>query len=280
MNLARRISARGCHRLTGAAGLESMDLVAGRRMCRFPSMPTRTPTGTGGCVSTARSPGCRWTSTPAAGSRRATSSSSTPTTSARTGDRGIVLAPLRRTESADGLAYDHVTAVLDRAGGVVTVTVHGPAEPAPANAAGVHAQAGGWMLAVTRQLDDLILRLRTNEPRLGTWVLRSAGDLDAVLAHERVVADNAATDWLCNEIQLYVKRTLKRLDVTSRSLIALIEPGSCFAGWLLDAALAGDRQYMLDGPPPDDETSEERAEIALSGWNFGALPMGNGLSRL
>ena len=200
--------------------------------------------------------------------------------SPRTGDRGIVLAPLRRTESADGLAYDHVTAVLDRAGGVVTVTVHGPAEPAPANAAGVHAQAGGWMLAVTRQLDDLILRLRTNEPRLGTWVLRSAGDLDAVLAHERVVADNAATDWLCNEIQLYVKRTLKRLDVTSRSLIALIEPGSCFAGWLLDAALAGDRQYMLDGPPPDDETSEERAEIALSGWNFGALPMGNGLSRL
>jgi benzoyl-CoA-dihydrodiol lyase len=200
--------------------------------------------------------------------------------SPRRGDRGIVLTPLRRTAGADRLEYDHVTAAMDRAAGVVTITVHGPAGAPPSSAAEVHAQEGGWLLAVTRQLDDLILRLRTNEPQLGTWVLRSAGDLDAVLAHERVVGGHAPDDWLCNEIRLYLKRTLKRLDVTSRSLIALIEPGSCFGGWLLDAALACDRQYMLDGPPPDDETSDARAGIALSDWNFGALPMGNGLSRL
>jgi benzoyl-CoA-dihydrodiol lyase len=194
---------------------------------------------------------------------------------------GISLTPLNRTATADELRYDHVVAAIDRGRGVVTVTVRGPGEPAPRDAAEVHAQgAAGWLLAVSRELDDAILRLRTNEPAVGTWLLRSEGDLAAVLAYERVVAEHAADDWLCNEIQQYVKRTLKRLDVTSRSLICLIEPGSCFAGWLLDLALACDRQYMLDGPPPDDEDSEERAAIELSGWNFGPLPMGNGLSRL
>jgi benzoyl-CoA-dihydrodiol lyase len=195
--------------------------------------------------------------------------------------QGVPLPPLRRTVDPGAITYEYVTAVLDRSGSTVTVTLHGPRDPAPAGAAEVHERgAHGWLLAVTRELDDLILRLRTNEPRLGTWVFRSEGDLDAVLAHERMVADHAATDWLCNEIRHHVKRTLKRLDVTSRSLIALIEPGSCFGGWLLDLALACDRQYMLDGPPPDDETSAERATIALSAWNFGPLPMGNGLSRL
>ncbi|SFI36015.1 benzoyl-CoA-dihydrodiol lyase [Amycolatopsis regifaucium] len=136
----------------------------------------------------------------------------------------------------------------------------------------------GWLLDVTRELDDAILRLRTNEPELGTWVLRTEGDPAQVLAHERVVFD--AKDVLSNEIVHYWKRTLKRLDVTSRSLIALIEPGSCFAGLLLELALAADRQYILDGPPIDDEDSEERASITLSEANFGRLPMGNGLSRL
>lgn len=179
--------------------------------------------------------------------------------------QGIVLEPLDRTEDDDRIAYPNTAAELDRAAGVVTITVRGP-------------QADGWLLAMTRELDDLILRLRTNEPELGTWVFRTEGDPDAVLAAEREVL--TGSDWLSNEVLHYYKRTLKRLDVTSRSLIALIEPGSCFAGVLLELALACDRQYMLDGPPIDDEDSDERASIVLSDANFGAFPMGNGLSRL
>ncbi|NIH86852.1 2,3-epoxybenzoyl-CoA dihydrolase [Amycolatopsis granulosa] len=179
--------------------------------------------------------------------------------------QGIVLEPLEREVTGDRIAYPHVTAELDRDTGVVTITVRGP-------------RGDGWLLAMTRELDDLILRLRTNEPELGTWVVRTEGDPDAVLAAEREVL--TGTDWLSNEILHYYKRTLKRLDVTSRSLIALIEPGSCFAGVLLELALACDRQYMLDGPPIDDEDSDERAFLVLSEANFGAFPMGNGLSRL
>ncbi|MDQ0378826.1 2,3-epoxybenzoyl-CoA dihydrolase [Amycolatopsis thermophila] len=178
---------------------------------------------------------------------------------------GITLEPLDREVTDERITYPNVTAELDRDTGVVTITVRGP-------------RADGWLLAMTRELDDLILRLRTNEPELGTWVLRTEGDPDAVLAAEREVL--TGTDWLSNEILHYYKRTLKRLDVTSRSLIALIEPGSCFAGVLLELALACDRQYMLDGPPIDDEDSDERACVVLSDANFGAFPMGNGLSRL
>jgi benzoyl-CoA-dihydrodiol lyase len=179
--------------------------------------------------------------------------------------KGIQLAPLDRTETDDEIRYPNVSARLDRAAGLVEITVRGP-------------QSDDWVLQLTRELDDLILRLRTNEPELGTWVIRTEGDPDAVLEHERRVLGGG--DWLSNEIAHYYKRTLKRLDVTSRSLIALIEPGSCFAGMLFELALACDRQYMLDGPPIDDEDSEERASITLSEANFGAFPMGNGLSRL
>ncbi|HVV12804.1 2,3-epoxybenzoyl-CoA dihydrolase [Amycolatopsis sp.] len=179
--------------------------------------------------------------------------------------KGVELTPLERTETDDAIRYPNVTAELDRSGGVVTITVRAT-------------ESEGWLLAMTRELDDLILRLRTNEPELGTWLLRTEGDPEVVLAHERRVL--GASDWLSNEIVHYYKRTLKRLDVTSRSLIALIEPGSCFAGLLLELALACDRQYMLDGPPIDDEDSEERASIVLSEANFGVFPMGNGLSRL
>ena len=101
--------------------------------------------------------------------------------------------------------------------------------------------AGFWPLAVTRELDDLILDLRTNELELGTWVLRTEGDAERVLAYDAAAGQDRAGDWLANEIVLLLKRTLKRLDVTSRSLIALIEPGSCFAGSLLELALAADR---------------------------------------
>ncbi|HEX3647146.1 MAG TPA: 2,3-epoxybenzoyl-CoA dihydrolase [Pseudonocardiaceae bacterium] len=182
---------------------------------------------------------------------------------------GVRLTPLHRETTDDGITYDHVTATYDRPQGAVTITVHGPTGP-PADER--------WALAMTRELDDAILRLRTNEPTLGTWVITTRGDHDAVLAHERwVLSDD---DWLAREIRHYYKRTLKRLDVTSRSLIALIEPGSCFAGLLAELAFACDRQYMLDGPPVDDEDSDERAALALTQANFGAFPMGNGLSRL
>jgi benzoyl-CoA-dihydrodiol lyase len=193
---------------------------------------------------------------------------------------GIELTPLRREVTADGITYDHVEARFDRSAGTVEILVHGPREDAPENAAAVRAQgAGNWLLAVTRELDDLILRLRTNEVELGTWLLRTEGDPAKVVAHEHVILASSE-DWLCREIALYVKRTLKRWDVTSRSLVALIEPGSCFAGVLLELGLACDRQYMLDGPPIGDEDSDERATITLSEANFGVFPMGNGLSRL
>jgi len=195
--------------------------------------------------------------------------------------RGIELTPLRRSATADRVEYPHVTAVLDRRAGTVEITVRGPRDEAPSSVAALHAQgASSWLLAVSRELDDLVLRLRCNETELGTWLIRTSGDPALVLAHERIVLENAASDWLCNEILHFHKRVLKRLDVTSRSLIALIEPGSCFAGVLLELALAADRQYLLDGPPVDDGESAERASITLSRANFGPFPMGNGLTRL
>ena len=134
---------------------------------------------------------------------------------------------------------------------------------------------------MTRALDDLILDLRTNELELGTWVLRTEGDAGRVLAYDALVARAAADgDWLATEILLYLKRTLKRLDVTSRSLIALIEPGSCFAGSLLELALAADRSYMLDGTFEDDGDDRPAPEIVVGELNSGPLPMANGLTRL
>jgi benzoyl-CoA-dihydrodiol lyase len=194
---------------------------------------------------------------------------------------GIALTPLERAVTDHGITYRYVRAEFDRTNSLATITVQGP-DAAPADVAEVHRQgAQNWLLAVTRELDDLVLRLRVNETELGTWMLRTAGDPRAVLAHEKVIFhDSAKDDWLCNEIVHYYKRTLKRLDVTSRSLVALIEPGSCFAGALLELALTADRQYMLDGPPIDDVDSEQRASLTLSEVNFGRLPMGNGLSRL
>jgi benzoyl-CoA-dihydrodiol lyase len=135
-----------------------------------------------------------------------------------------------------------------------------------------------WTLAVTRELDDLILDLRTNESELGTWVWRTVGDAAAVLAYDDLLLDNA-DDWLAVEIVLYLKRTLKRLDVTSRSLIALIEPGSCFAGSLLELALAADRSYQLDGVFEEDPDASPAA-VTIGPMNLGPLPMGNGLTRL
>ena len=144
----------------------------------------------------------------------------------------------------------------------------------------MHAEgAGFWTLAVTRELDDLILDLRTNELELGTWVLRTEGDPLRVLAHDRLLLDHA-DDWLAGEIILYLKRTLKRLDVTSRSLLALIEPGSCFAGSLLELALAADRSFQLTGVFEDVDPDADPATVTVGPMNTGPLPMGNGLTRL
>jgi benzoyl-CoA-dihydrodiol lyase len=194
------------------------------------------------------------------------------------GAPGIRLTPLERRVEADGIAYAHVTARLDRRHGLAEITVRGPGGPPPADPAGVHALgAGFWPLALARELDDLILHLRANEPELGLWVFRTEGSLDLVTAHDRLLAAHA-DDWLVREIRLYLRRTWKRLDVSSRSLFALIEPGSCFAGTLLELALAADRAYMLDGPRAGD--SRPPAAVRLTELSFGAYPAVNGLGRL
>ena len=197
------------------------------------------------------------------------------------GGPGIQLPPLDRQVSDTMISYPNVTADIDRAAGLVTITVRGPAGEAPPDANGMHSLgAAFWPLAMCRELDDLILWLRTNEVELGTWAIRTSGDAAAVAGHERLVEAAAGEDWLASEIRHFLKRTLKRLDVTSRSLIALIEPGSCFAGPLLELALACDRQYMLDGVPEDGGDAATPAAIVLTAGNFGAYPMANGLSRL
>ena len=162
------------------------------------------------------------------------------------GGPAIELTELEKTRTDDSVRYSHVSAVLDRDRAVAEITVTGPSADAPASMAEVYAQgAAFWPLAVARELDDLILDLRTNETEIGTWVLPHRGRRRAVLAYDALLLANCDRDWLASEIVLYLKRTLKRLDVTSRSLIALIEPGSCFAGSLLELALAADRSYML-----------------------------------
>ncbi len=197
---------------------------------------------------------------------------------------GVALPPLQREETPDGVSYRHVKAAFDRTRGLVEITVFGPEGDVPETVERVHEMgAEFWPLAMTRELDDLILRLRANELELGTWVIRTNGDIEDALAFERVIERYSGEDWLVNEIRHYFKRTLKRLDVTSRSLIALIEPGSCFAGALLELAMACDRQYMLDGLMEDDSgegVEGDAAQIVLSESNFGTFPMSNGLSRL
>jgi benzoyl-CoA-dihydrodiol lyase len=193
---------------------------------------------------------------------------------------GIELTPLAKTRTDDHIGYRYIGAVLDHDRGVVEITILGPDTDAPADVAGVHAQgADFWTLAFTRELDDLILDLRTNGVELGTWVIRTKGDAARVLAYDALLLQHSG-DWLAREIVLYLKRTLKRLDVTSRSLIALIEPGSCFAGSLLELGLAADRSFQLAGVFEDIDPDAEPAAITVGPMNLGPLPMGNGLSRL
>jgi benzoyl-CoA-dihydrodiol lyase len=194
------------------------------------------------------------------------------------GARGITLDPLERRIEGDRIAYAHITCEIDRGRGVAEITVAGPTAPPPGDVAGIHAAGTGfWPLAVARELDDLILHLRTNEEEIGLWILRTAGSADLVEAHDRALLEYEA-DWLVREIRLYWKRTLKRLDVSSRSIFALIEPGSCFAGTLLELALAADRAFMLDGAREGD--ARPAPTVRLTGMSFGPYPTVNGLTRL
>ena len=207
------------------------------------------------------------------------------------GGPAIELTELEKTRTDTEIRYPHVTATLNRDRAVAEITVTGPSSDAPASMDGVYAQgAAFWSLALARELDDLILDLRTNETEIGTWVFRATGDASQVLTHDELLLANYGSDWLAREIVLYWKRTLKRLDVTSRSLIALIEPGSCFTGTLLELALAADRSYMLFGVFEDIDSTVlpntglpntgAPAAITVGGMNLGPLPMGNGLTRI
>jgi benzoyl-CoA-dihydrodiol lyase len=191
---------------------------------------------------------------------------------------GVALTELRKARDDRTITYDHVQAILDRDAGKVDMLINGPQSDPPARI-GEGRSAGFWPLAVTRELDDLILDLRTNEPELGTWVFRARGDPARVLAHDELLLASK-DDWFANEILHYLKRTLRRLDVTSRSLIAVIEPGSCFAGSLLELALAADRSFQLAGVFENGDPDAAPARITLGDMNVGPLTMSNGLTRL
>jgi benzoyl-CoA-dihydrodiol lyase len=192
--------------------------------------------------------------------------------------RGIALTALDRTIDGDRITYSHLTCTIDRGRGVAEIAVSGPEATAPGDLGGLQAQgAAFWPLALARQLDDLLLHLRTNEEEVGVWVVRTSGSADRVTAYDRLLADHQA-DWLVREIRLFWRRVLKRLDVSSRSVFALVEPGSCFAGTLLELVLAADRAYMLEGTR-EGETGPP-ATVRLGEPSFGAHPMVNGLTRL
>ena len=190
--------------------------------------------------------------------------------------KGVALPRIEREDSGDAIRYEHVTVELDRARRTATFTVKAPTGPQPADIAGIEAAgAAWWPLAMARQLDDAILTMRTNELEIGTWVLKSQGDAAAVLAADAAVAAHR-DHWFVRETLGMLRRTLARLDVSSRSLFALIEPGSCFAGTLAELAFAADRAYMLALP----DTPQRAPRLTLGDMNFGLLPLVTGQSRL
>ncbi|HMB75331.1 MAG TPA: 2,3-epoxybenzoyl-CoA dihydrolase [Kiloniellaceae bacterium] len=192
---------------------------------------------------------------------------------------GIELGPIARRLGADGaISYSLVEVALDRDGRKATITVSGPDAAAPASVDELVAQGDrSYLLRLARELDDAILHLRFNELELGLLVFRSQGDPDAVLAQEAVLLANA-NHWLANEILAYWKRVLKRIDLTARSLVALVEHGGCFAGVLAEILWAVDRSYMMEGDFEGD--NRPTARIKLSAANFGRYPMSNALTRL
>ena len=194
-------------------------------------------------------------------------------------DAGIKLNPLQRQIDENGnVTYSCVEVTIDREGRTATITLNGPDQPAPKTMDEFQAQGDqAYLLRLAREFEDAILHLRLNEMDLGLWVIRTQGDPELLLQHETLLAENA-NHWLANEVRHYWKRTLKRVDVTSRSLMAQVEHGSCFAGVLAELLWAVDRSYMME----DEFEGDNRpiATITLSNDNFGTYPMGNGLSRL
>ena len=190
--------------------------------------------------------------------------------------KGVALTPLARTIDDAGYHYGHVDVAVDRKARLATITVSAPKAAQPADASGILAAgAAWWPLAMARELDDAILMLRTNELETGTWLLKTRGDIDAVLGVDKIVNANQS-HWFVREVIGMLRRTLARLDVTSRTLYAIIDRGSCFAGTLLEIALAADRSYMLALPDAQDEAPR----IALSELNFGTYPMVNRQTRI
>ncbi len=194
------------------------------------------------------------------------------------GAKGIALKPLKRERAGDTVEYSAVSVAFERAGRLATITLRGP-EGAPPKTADEMVALGAdfWPLRVARELDDAILDIRINEFDVAAIVFKSAGDGEQVLAYDAFLEANKS-HWLAREITHYWKRVLKRVDLTSRSLVALVEPGSCFAGTLAELVLATDRSYMLIGQRDGD--NKPPAMMALSEMNFGAYPMSNGITRL
>ncbi len=192
--------------------------------------------------------------------------------------KGITLGPLARDFGDNGVTYSTVEVEIDRPGRIATLTITGPQGAAPASVEEMFGQGDQfWPLLVARELDDAILHIRLNELEIGIIQFKTSGEGAAVLAHDAFLAANA-DHWLAREILLNWTRVLKRVDMTSRSLVALIEPGSCFAGTLAEIAFACDRSYMALGAFEGDNRPE--AALTLSAVNFGRHPMSNGLSRL
>src|SRR5437867_10119728 len=186
---------------------------------------------------------------------------------------GVPLPRLEKQISSDAIRYQHLTVQIDRSKRSATLTLRAPDRPQPEEATAIRrVGAGWWPLAAFRELDDALCHFRYNEEEIGLLLLRTEGSLEAVRAVDRVLAANRG-DWFVREVLLFMARTLRRLDLTARSLFALIESGSCFAGSLLELALAADRSYMLDD-------AKGSVRIATSPLNGGALPMSHGLTRL
>ena len=191
---------------------------------------------------------------------------------------GIELTPLAVEYADDRIRYQHLEIELDRDLRTAFITLQGPEQGPPSDPEQARALgAAFWPLALTRELDHALLHLRSNETALGTLVFRSRGDGDRVLAHDRFLYQHRE-HWLIREMVLFLKRTLKRIDFTSRSCFALVEPGSCFSGALAEILFAADRAYMLEGTFEGDD--RPAPIITLSRFNFEGLPMANGLSRL
>ena len=194
------------------------------------------------------------------------------------GEKGIELTDLFKELDKDSITYENISISLDRQSGIVYITIKGPSEDLPMDPESI-ATLGDkyWPLALARDLDDAIIHLSFNELELGTWVFRSVGDIDSVADVDDILIKHE-DHWLINEIIQYLKRVLKRLDLASRSLVTLVEPGSCFAGTLLELVFAADRSYMLDGTLLD--SSDSPAVLRTTKMNFGNLPMCNDLTRL